>query len=142
MANVLVIDDEKLVRLTLRRVLEKQRHVVHEAKNGQLGVEVFAATPGIDLVMTDLIMPDMEGFETIETIRRSAPAIPIIAMSGSGRTDNKDYLKAALHSGATAAIQKPFSVAEVLNTVHACLTQAERRLRDDSLHDRSPQHRK
>jgi YesN/AraC family two-component response regulator len=108
MARVLVIDDEKLARLTLRKILERAGHQVAEASTGTQGIEVFRKQP-FDLVITDIIMPDKEGIETIRELKRDFPDVKIIAMSGGGRTQNLDFLKLATQYGAKAVLAKPFS---------------------------------
>jgi YesN/AraC family two-component response regulator len=73
------------------------------------------------LVMTDIIMPDMEGIETILGLRRSHPRLRIIAMSGGGRGSAHDYLLVAQQLGATRVLAKPFSTDEMKNTIAAVL---------------------
>jgi len=101
MARILVVDDEDLVRLTLRQMLEAGGHEVIEAANGKQGVALEAENP-VDLVVTDIIMPEQEGIETIVQLRRKNPSLKIIAISGGGRMKNMDFLKIAANVGADA----------------------------------------
>ncbi len=123
MARFLIIDDEKMVRSTLRKVLEKFNHEVLEATNGKEGLKVYGDRKDIDLVITDIIMPEMEGVEVILELRKRTPGQKILAISGGGRTKNQDYLKTAEQLGANATLSKPFSVNDVIATVRECLAQ-------------------
>ena len=120
MAKILVIDDEKLVRLTVRQALELAGHTVVEAEDGRDGVDVFIHH-GPDLVITDLIMPEQEGIATIGELRRARADLPIIAMSGGGRNGNKDFLQAAAGLGANRVVKKPFDVDALMATVDEML---------------------
>jgi two-component system chemotaxis response regulator CheY len=109
----LVIDDEPQMRRLIARVLTGAGHTVREANNGAEGIGLFhQANPA--LVITDLMMPDMEGIEMIQELRREAPTIPILAISGSGPAA---YLLAATGLGATSALAKPFRASELLSAV-------------------------
>lgn len=83
MARIVVIDDEPVLRLTFRYILEQVGHQVWDAENGRVGVEI-CRTAHPDLVITDMIMPEQEGLETVEILSREFPGMPIIAMSGAG----------------------------------------------------------
>lgn len=121
---VLVIDDEQLIRLQMRTALEQEGFVVHEAANGNEGLTRIAlAVPHV--VITDILMPDKEGIETILELRRRYPSIRIIAISGGGRTGNKDFLRTAKHLGADRILAKPFGLMELLRLVREVLADAE-----------------
>jgi CheY-like chemotaxis protein len=107
-AKLLVIDDEKLARLTIRKILERVGHDVVEATNGADGIAMFRANP-CELVVTDIVMPEKEGVETIKELKRDFPEVPVIAISGGGRTRNLDFLKLAMQNGADMVLAKPFS---------------------------------
>ena len=79
MARILVIDDDELVRFTLQKILEEENHEVIVAVDGKEGTALFAAQP-FPLVITDLIMPEKEGMETIIELRRDYPDTKIIAI--------------------------------------------------------------
>ncbi|OHC76187.1 MAG: hypothetical protein A3G18_00740 [Rhodospirillales bacterium RIFCSPLOWO2_12_FULL_58_28] len=121
MARILVIDDEELARFTLREILENAGHEVSEARNGNEGIAFQKATP-FDLVITDIIMPEKEGVETIIELKRDYPGIRIIGISGGGRTRNLDFLKLAEQFGAARVLAKPFTEDELLACVNACLS--------------------
>jgi len=120
MADILIIDDDRQMRRLLIRVLEGAGHVVYEAENGGDGLALFRRVQPL-LVITDLVMPDTEGIETIRELRREAPTIPILAVSGGGPPV---YLRAATALGATAALAKPFVAAELLGLVTDLLARA------------------
>lgn len=120
MANILIIDDEDMVRMVLKQSLEKAGHSVTEAGDGEKGVAALSGA-AFDLVITDIVMPRREGIETIIEIRKTAPETPIIAISGGGRIGPENYLDAAVKMGATHVFAKPFDRAELLQTVERCI---------------------
>jgi CheY-like chemotaxis protein len=120
MARILIIDDEPLVRYTLRQMLETEGHTVIEASNGVEGM-ALEGSAGIDLVISDIIMPDMEGIETIARFRAQRPDLPIIAISGGGRLRRDAPLAYAKELGATYTLPKPFGRDKVIRLVEACL---------------------
>jgi DNA-binding response OmpR family regulator len=120
MARILVIDDEELIRETIRMKLEQSGHVVIEAANGVEGLR--ALEDGLfDLVVTDIIMPDQEGIETIRKIRHRDPQVAIIAISGGGRGRNYQFLDIAKKLGANEALPKPFTGSQLLALVETIL---------------------
>lgn len=123
MARILIIDDEPMVRVTLRKALQKAGHEVSEADNGQTGLQTFhEVTP--DLVITDIVMPDKEGVETIIELRKNNPDAKIIAISGGGRTGSQDFLEAAKAFGAQHTLPKPFDPDQLIALVETCLAKA------------------
>jgi CheY-like chemotaxis protein len=122
MASVLVVDDEPEIRTVLRRVLERAGHAVTEAENGRKAVRALSEAP-IDLVITDIVMPEQEGMETILQIRRLRPDIKIIAMSGGGRRVSMDFLPLAVRLGADRIFEKPFKPAHVAAAVSELLAR-------------------
>ncbi len=91
-----------------------------DAPNGLVGLQQFRATSP-DLVLTDLMMPIMEGLETIPVLRRAQPSLKIIAMSGGGTNPAGSYLRIAKKLGADYTLAKPFSLAELSTAVAALL---------------------
>ena len=122
MANILVADDEELARFTIREILEAEGHSVIEAKNGNEAIALFNKQP-TDLIITDIIMPDKEGIETIIELKREHPEVKIIAISGGGRTRNLDFLDLAKRYGADVILAKPFSEDELLGALGEVLGQ-------------------
>ena len=120
MANILLVDDEEQLRSILRIVLESAGHDVEEAGNGKEAVESYRSRPA-DLLVTDIVMPEKEGIETIIQLRESYPEVKVIAMSGGGRTGDQNYLELAKKLGANHVLAKPFSNSEFLNAVNLVL---------------------
>jgi len=120
MASILVIEDEALVRETIKHGLETGGHEVILAINGRDGVAKLACRP-YDVVVTDLIMPEQEGLETIRSIRRDYPDLKIVAISGGGLHLGADYLRSARLLGADYAIEKPFPMSRLRDCVASCL---------------------
>lgn len=119
MATILVIDDNDAMRRLILRVLRPRGHTLLEAENGNQGLTLLADHRP-DLVITDILMPDKEGIETIREALQRAPGIKIIAISGGG-TQNLMYLDAARSFGAQATLAKPFRPEELLTTVDRVL---------------------
>jgi len=122
MANILIVDDEELARFTLRDILESAGHSVTEACNGNEAIEQ-QRRGDFDLVITDVVMPEKEGVETIIELKRDYPELKIIAISGGGRTKNLDFLKLAEDLGADDAIAKPFTEDALMACVDECLKE-------------------
>ena len=114
--RILVIDDDTLLRQTIRRILESAGHEVIEATNGRVGVEMFRAQT-LDAVVTDIIMPEKEGIETIREIRSLNPTMRIVAISGGGRNQYMEFLTIAGKLGANATLAKPFRKDQLLACV-------------------------
>jgi len=114
--SILVIDDDEPIRELLRAILEHEGYRVLEAQNGNEGLKRFTETP-TDLVITDLIMPEKEGIETIRDLRRKFPGVKIIAVSGGGRIGPDSYLKMAKGVGALRTLSKPFDRTVLLKAV-------------------------
>lgn len=110
-AAVLVIDDEWGVRETVRILLEHQGHTVIRAEDGRVGLQRFREHQP-DIVLTDLLMPQVSGFEVIQEVKRQSPQTRVIAMSGG--TLGLDLLGMAQNAGAAAVIRKPFQRQELL----------------------------
>lgn len=114
MATILVVDDSAVVRRFVVRTLSDRDYQVLEAKNGDEALRTAAARP-LDLVITDMLMPERDGIEVIRQIRERTPRTKIIAMSGS--THTSVYLRLARSFGADVVLAKPFQPAELLETV-------------------------
>lgn len=126
MKKILVIDDDDLVRNLLKKMLEIEGYHIECASNGIEGVEKYTDT--IDLVITDLIMPEQDGIETIIQLKKIAPDLKIIAISGGGqlgpgKVDARDYLDIAKSFGAFCILPKPIDRARLVSTVKDALTQ-------------------
>lgn len=116
MATILVIDDDASMCTLLQEALTLAGHEVDVAPHGNAGLALFRQQPR-DLVITDLIMPEKEGIETIMELRRDFPDVRIIAMSGGGRWDAEGYLKIAMGAGAQRVVRKPIDLADLKRIV-------------------------
>jgi CheY-like chemotaxis protein len=121
--RILVVDDNDQMREMLRLLLESDGHEVSEAENGRRAVNQLKLEP-VDLVITDIIMPEMEGIDLIMTIRTIYPDVKIIAISGGGRIAPHLCLKMADKLGADRILQKPFSKAAILSMIGELLDAA------------------
>lgn len=120
MARILIVDDEPDILVILERMLHKMNHQTILAGNGNEAVQRLEENP-VDLVITDLIMPESEGIETIAVIRKRWPRVKIIAMSGGGRQSPVPYLALAATLGADATLAKPFDRAALVDTLRHVL---------------------
>ena len=120
MPRILLIEDDQSVRSFMRRALQRAGHESIEAEDGCAGLDQLSGST-FDLVITDLVMPKMEGIELILRLRRSQPDLPVIAVSGGGRMPPKIYLDVAQTCGAARVLAKPFAVEELLAAVEAVL---------------------
>jgi DNA-binding response OmpR family regulator len=117
MARILLIDDDDAVRASVESTLRRAGHSVKPARNGREALAFFG-NDSFDLIVTDLVMPEMEGIETIREFRKAGNSTPILAMSGGGQySTTTPYLDAAQKLGADAALHKPFSADQLRATV-------------------------
>lgn len=123
MAYVLLIDDDDEVRATLKAILECADHEVTEASNGAVGLQCLKSGRA-QIVITDILMPEKEGVETIIELRKAQPGLPIIAISGGGATRNLAFLEIAQKLGADRILTKPVDADVFLGAVDELLRQA------------------
>ena len=129
--KILIIDDEKDVRIVLREVLQRAGYEALVAADAREGLDKLA-DEGIDLVITDVIMPGMDGVATVEKIREGYPDVPIIVISGGGNVAPMDYepgaistsayLASATNAGADRTLTKPFERQELVKVVDELLS--------------------
>ena len=132
MANILIIDDEKDVRVVLKEVLRRAGHDVTLAANGREGLEKLAAD-GADMVITDVIMPGIDGVAMVQQIRETYSDMPIIVISGGGNVAPMDYepgaistsayLASATIAGANCTLTKPFERQALIDAVQELLAE-------------------
>ncbi len=118
--RVLIVDDDEQIRTLLQEVMEWAGFDVAVAENGRVAMRLQGQRPA-DLVITDLIMPEQEGLETITSLKKLYQGIKIIAISGGGRIGPEAYLPAALELGADLIFSKPFDVQEIVAAARALL---------------------
>ena len=122
MATILIIDDEKAILGFLKERLMDEGFKVLTASDGKEGMNLFNGNK-VDLVITDIIMPDKDGFITIMELKKICPDIKIIAMSGGGRGHPEHYLDTAKCFRAQYTIEKPFKTSDLLKMVYALLNE-------------------
>jgi CheY-like chemotaxis protein len=132
MPRVLLVDDDPLVRAGVRAWLERVGHEVVTADCGVTGLNALQHG-GFDLMIVDIFMPHMRGFESVRVFHQAAPLIPLIAISGyvfaEKRSPAPDFLAMALELGAARCLRKPFTPSTLLAVIDACLREyAERQL--------------
>jgi len=114
MVSILVIDDEETIRVLLRSALEAAGYEVTEAANGRIGLELYRHRPA-DLVITDIVMPKLNGLDMLLELTREFLHAKVIAISGAG--GEKNVLDVAKLLGARQTFQKPFSMPQLLDAV-------------------------
>ena len=130
MKKILVIDDDETVNDMIVQLLSEAGYEAESAYDGRRGLELLEAKP-FDLIVTDIVMPEKEGLETIIAIRRISRTLPIIAISGGGRIDPEQYLNMAQQFGADYTFQKPFDNNAFLGAVRECLSGDAGTIRKD-----------
>ncbi len=120
MPRILIIDDDDQIRKMLRQMLEQEGFEVSTAHEGGAGVKSHLRNPA-DMVITDIIMPDQEGLETIQKFKNEFPDVKVIAMSGGGRIGPESYLHLARKFGAMHTFIKPIDRDDFLNVVRQLL---------------------
>ncbi|HUR60190.1 MAG TPA: response regulator [Opitutaceae bacterium] len=123
MSRILLVDDDDMLRGMLARLLAHHGHTAVEARNGQVALKLFADAR-VDLVLTDIVMPEVEGLAVLMELRKLTQPIKIIAMSGGGRQGAMDYLKAARQLGAIKVLTKPFSNDALMAAIEEVLAVA------------------
>jgi DNA-binding response OmpR family regulator len=121
MARILVIDDDEITNGMIVQLLTEAGYEAEGARDGNRGLMLFGSKP-FDLIITDIVMPEKEGLETILTIRKTNKTLPIIAISGGGKISPEQYLHMAQQFGADYTFQKPFDNAALLRAVRECLS--------------------
>ena len=116
MADILIIDDESMIRESLSNLFTREGYSVEVAVDGADGLKKFSENPA-RVVVTDIVMPEKEGIETISELRTRYPDVRIIAISGGGRRGNVQFLDIARKLGADAALAKPFTRAQITGLV-------------------------
>ena len=127
MASILVIDDDRAVSSTVKLLLERAAHTVEAVDNSQAGLRLLE-TQAFDLLIVDIFMPGMDGFETMRHVHQSRPQMPVIVMSGqqfrSASERGPDFLHMATKLGAISSLQKPFRPQELLAAVAKSLSDS------------------
>jgi DNA-binding NtrC family response regulator len=127
-ASILVIDDDRAVLSTVKLLLERAAHTVEAVDNSKAGLRLLESR-GFDLLVVDIFMPGMDGFETMRLVHQSRPEMPVIVMSGqefrSASERGPDFLHMATKLGAISSLQKPFRPQELLAAVAKSLSDSQ-----------------
>jgi DNA-binding NtrC family response regulator len=118
--RILLVDDDDMSRQAVHRMLERAGFDVESTGNGRQAIENYQSDR-IDLVITDLIMPDTDGLEIIQGVRGKNPAARILAISGGGRVQAEEYLSVARKFGAVEVLPKPFASQDLKAAVDRAL---------------------
>lgn len=122
MERILIIDDDEQVREMLRLFLECAGYEVLIAADGRTGMDLFRTHPA-RLVITDILMPEQEGLETIMELHKAYPDVSVIAMSGGGHLPPDQYLSIAVKLGAIRTFFKPVDCSVLLDTIREILNE-------------------
>src|SRR5271154_1250456 len=121
MASILVIDDDRAVLAMIKVLLERAAHTVEAVDNSQTGLQLLEAQ-SFDLLIVDIFMPGIDGFETMKFVHQSRPEMPVIVISGQqfslASEHPPDFLYMATRLGAVSSLQKPFRPTELLAAVN------------------------
>ena len=130
MHRVLVVDDDPMVCMAIEVYLERHDFQVTIADGGEAGLRALEGA-SFDLMIIDIFMPHMRGFESIRIFHERAPTIPLIAMSGYAfanlNSPAPDFLRMALELGASRCLRKPFTPVALLTVINECLAEAQSR---------------
>ena len=130
MPRVLVVDDDPMVCMAIEIYLEQHSFQVTIADGGEAGLRALEGT--FDLMIVDIFMPHMRGFELIRIFHERAPMIPLIAMSGYAFANldlpAPDFPRMALELGATRCLRKPFTPVALLVVINECMAEAQSRV--------------
>jgi len=128
MKRILVVDDDPLVCSAIRVWLEQRGFSVVVADGGETGLNALNGST-FDLMIVDVFMPHMHGFESVRVFHQRAPSVPLIAISGyvfaEQRMPAPDFLSMALELGATRCLRKPFTSKTLLGVIDICLLESE-----------------
>ena len=120
--RILLVEDNEQLRNTLARLLMREGYDVSEAANGRLALQQMSQHAA-DVVVTDMLMPEMEGVEMILSLRRRHPGVKIIAVSGGGISSPENYLKIAGALGSDKTMTKPLVPGELIEAIRALIAR-------------------
>ncbi len=120
---LLVVDDVSELREELALCLEDEGYRVFQAENGVEAVSVLEQQKDVSIVITDILMPKMDGMELCAEIRKNRPGVKIVAISGGGKVSEENhnlvgsYLRKAQREGADVILEKPFALDDLLKVL-------------------------
>jgi CheY-like chemotaxis protein len=126
MTRILIVDDDPMVCMAIEVFLQRHGFEVSVTDGGEAGLRALDRG-GIDLMIVDIFMPHMRGFESIRIFHEHAPAIPLVAMSGYAfanlNSPAPDFLRMALELGASRCLRKPFTPLALLTVINECIAE-------------------
>lgn len=125
MATILLVDDDLSLLRVQADYFRHYGYVVECAGNGKIALEL-AKKRRFDVCVTDIIMPEQEGLETIRRMRKLHPDVQIVAVSGGGMMNAGDYLDMALRFGAHAALAKPYTILQLQRTIDSVFVESKK----------------
>ena len=133
MPRILVVDDDPMVCMALEVCLARHSFQVTIADGGESGLRALEGA-SFDLMIVDIFMPHMRGFESIRVFHERAPSVPLVAMSGyafaNADAPAPDFLRMALELGATRCLRKPFTPVALMTVINECLADGRSRRSD------------
>lgn len=121
-APIVLVDDDESLRAAMTTILTRAGFNIHSTADGEEALRFIQKNP-VSLVITDLIMPQIEGIELIVRLRKARPDLKIIAVSGGGRLRPETFLDAAKSLGAWKVMTKPFSTPDLIAAIREALGQ-------------------
>jgi len=123
MTKILVVDDDKMQCTLIKRILQKEGHIVYAATSGNEGLQI-ADSKKIDLVFTDIVMPEMDGIELIRKLLATNEDLPVVVISGDDL--GKTYFPNAHRLGAKACLEKPVNKSDILELIEQLVFAVKR----------------
>ena len=117
--KILIVDDVDYIRKSILKVLSENGFTCETCENGKVAIERLQSS-SFDMVITDIMMPDMDGFELLDFLRdekNKLSRVPVLAISGGSKTINSDLVLSLINDKADAILQKPFAKADLLNAI-------------------------
>jgi CheY-like chemotaxis protein len=137
MSRILIVDDDPLIRSAIRAWLEDKGFEAVIADGAQSGLNALE-NHAFDLMIVDIFMPHMHGFESVRLFHQRAPRVPLVAISGYVFAENRlpapDFLSMALDLGASRCLRKPFTPSTLLTVIYTCLSEARMHRRSVARH--------
>lgn len=125
MSRILLVDDHELICRTLKTMIQEMGHEAITAANGRQALAVQQNTPA-DVLLTDIFMPEMDGYELIQKFRKQYPAVKVIAMTGGiPRAPDGPYLEVAQKFGAQWLLRKPFDASQFITVISQATDAAQ-----------------
>lgn len=120
MSYILIVDDDAVTRSSVARMLQRNGYITRHAKHGQEALHLYEAEPAT-VVLLDIIMPDLDGFETLRRLRTLDSKVKVLGMSAGSRFSGNGLLAMARQLGMQLTLHKPFTEAELIATVRKLL---------------------